>query len=156
MLDRRRVGRGAITLGADKAYDVQQFVERSARAERSRRTSRSTRTSEDRQAARHGHRSAARPVTPAMRSASAAASASRRCSAGSRVPLGLAKVKLRGRAKVDAAFTLALAAYNLVRLPKLLASADVSLKGKWRIVEMPDCRGRLSRSGRAGLYPVRG
>lgn len=34
---------------------------------------------------------------------------------------GLAKVKLRGRARVDAAFTLALAAYNLIRLPKLLA-----------------------------------
>lgn len=33
---------------------------------------------------------------------------------------GLAKVKLRGRARVDAAFTLALAAYNLIRLPKLL------------------------------------
>ena len=35
---------------------------------------------------------------------------------------GLAKVKLRGRTKVEAAFTLALAAYNLVRLPKLLAA----------------------------------
>jgi hypothetical protein len=34
---------------------------------------------------------------------------------------GLAKVKLRGRDRVDAAFTLALAAYNLIRLPKLLA-----------------------------------
>jgi hypothetical protein len=34
---------------------------------------------------------------------------------------GLAKVKLRGKAKVDAVFTLALAAYNLIRLPKLLA-----------------------------------
>lgn len=34
---------------------------------------------------------------------------------------GLAKVKLRGRLRVDAAFTLALAAYNLIRLPKLLA-----------------------------------
>ena len=34
---------------------------------------------------------------------------------------GLAKVKLRGRERVDAAFTLALAAYNLIRLPKLLA-----------------------------------
>uniref|UniRef100_Q07TT4 Transposase DDE domain-containing protein n=1 Tax=Rhodopseudomonas palustris (strain BisA53) TaxID=316055 RepID=Q07TT4_RHOP5 len=33
---------------------------------------------------------------------------------------GLAKVKLRGRARVDAAFNLALAAYNLIRLPKLL------------------------------------
>lgn len=35
---------------------------------------------------------------------------------------GLAKVKLRGRERVDAAFTLALVAYNLVRLPKLLAA----------------------------------
>src|SRR5262249_34607891 len=32
---------------------------------------------------------------------------------------GLAKVKLRGRERVGAAFTVALAAYNLVRLPKL-------------------------------------
>lgn len=35
---------------------------------------------------------------------------------------GLARIKLRGRARVDATFTLALAAYNLVRLPKLLAA----------------------------------
>jgi hypothetical protein len=34
---------------------------------------------------------------------------------------GLAKVKLRGRRRVDAAFTLALAAYDLIRLSKLLA-----------------------------------
>jgi transposase len=36
---------------------------------------------------------------------------------------GLAKVKLRGRDRVDAAFTLALAAYNLIRLPQLLGAA---------------------------------
>jgi transposase len=36
---------------------------------------------------------------------------------------GLGEVKLRGRGRVDAAFTLALAAYNLIRLPKLLAAA---------------------------------
>jgi len=35
---------------------------------------------------------------------------------------GLAKVKLRGRARVDAVFTLALAAYNLIRLPRLLGA----------------------------------
>jgi hypothetical protein len=34
----------------------------------------------------------------------------------------LAKVKLRGRDRVNTAFTLALAAYNLVRLPKLLTA----------------------------------
>jgi len=36
---------------------------------------------------------------------------------------GLAQVKLRGLAKVKALFTFALAAYNLIRLPKLLARA---------------------------------
>lgn len=35
---------------------------------------------------------------------------------------GLTKTKLRGRDRVDAAFTLALAAYNLIRLPKLLVA----------------------------------
>ena len=35
---------------------------------------------------------------------------------------GFAKVKLRGCGRVDAAFTMALAAYNLVRLPKLLGA----------------------------------
>ena len=37
---------------------------------------------------------------------------------------GLAQVKLRGLARVDCAFVLGLAAYNLVRLPKLLAGAS--------------------------------
>jgi IS4 transposase len=36
---------------------------------------------------------------------------------------GLAKVKLRGRERVNAAFTLALAAYNLIRLPRLMGAA---------------------------------
>lgn len=35
---------------------------------------------------------------------------------------GLAKVKLRGRARAEAAFTFAVAAYNLIRIPKLLAA----------------------------------
>ena len=37
---------------------------------------------------------------------------------------GLAQVKLRGLARVDFAFVLGLAAYNLVRLPKLLPEAS--------------------------------
>ena len=34
---------------------------------------------------------------------------------------GSSKTKFRGRQRVNASFTLALAAYNLIRLPKLLA-----------------------------------
>ena len=37
---------------------------------------------------------------------------------------GLAKVKVRGRPKVEAAFTFAVVAYNLIRIPKLLAQAS--------------------------------
>jgi hypothetical protein len=35
---------------------------------------------------------------------------------------GLAKVKLRGRTKVEALFPFTVAAYNLIRIPKLLAA----------------------------------
>jgi Transposase DDE domain len=35
---------------------------------------------------------------------------------------GLAKVKLRGCAKVEAVFTFTVAAYNLIRIPKLLTA----------------------------------
>ena len=34
---------------------------------------------------------------------------------------GFATVKVRGKPRVDATFTLAVAAYNLIRIPKLLA-----------------------------------
>jgi hypothetical protein len=35
---------------------------------------------------------------------------------------GMAKIRFRRTANVDAAFVLTLAAYNLIRLPKLLAA----------------------------------
>jgi len=54
---------------------------------------------------------------------------------------GLRKTKLRGLPKVDWSFTFAVAAYNLVRAPKLIAAAKLNaaagceLLGRWRIVE---------------------
>ena len=39
-------------------------------------------------------------------------------------PGGLAKVKVRGRPKVEAAFAFAVVAYNLIRIPKLIAAKD--------------------------------
>ena len=41
-----------------------------------------------------------------------------------KVIAGMRKTKLRGLPKVDWAFTFAAAAYNLVRLPKLIAAAS--------------------------------
>ena len=68
---------------------------------------------------------------------------------------GLAKVKLRGRAKVDAVFTLALAAYNLAVCP---SSLERQHKPQGQMAHHHDARprGRLSRHGRASLYPVQG
>ncbi|PBB83093.1 IS5/IS1182 family transposase [Mesorhizobium sp. WSM3879] len=120
MLD-RRPSRRRITLGAEKAYDVIQFVK----------------DLRERKVTPHiavdGHLSkTGKPRVTAIDGRT-------RCHAGYAVSqrrrkrieevfgwikasAGKAKVKLRGCARVGAAFTLNLAAYNLVRLPKLLAA----------------------------------
>ncbi len=120
MLDRRK-RRRRITLGADKAYDVRQFVE--DLRERSitphiaidghlSKNGKPRGTAMDRRTTRHS-----------------GYAISQRCRKRIEEVFGwgkgsasLARIKLRGRAKVDAVFTLALAAYNLIRLPKLLGA----------------------------------
>jgi transposase len=120
LIDRACGSSRRITLGADKAYDVADFV--AALRVRSvsphiaidghvRVTGKPRKTSVDRRVTRH-----------------AGYAVSQRCRkrieevfGWIKGAAGLAKVKLRGRARVDTAFTLALAAYNLIRLPRLLA-----------------------------------
>jgi transposase len=123
MLDRRK-RRHRITLGADKAYDVEAFVG-------DLRTRRVTphvavngavsKTGKRRKTAVGGRTT--RHVGYAI---------SQRCRkrieevfGWIKTQAGLAKVKLRSRPKVEATFTFAAVAYNLVRLPKLLAAAAV-------------------------------
>lgn len=119
MLDRRS-GRGRITLGADKAYDARQFVEdlrdRSVTPHIAingclSKTGKPRATAIDRRTTRHGGYAVSQRCRKRIEEIFGWAKSS----------AGLAKVKLRGKAKVDAAFTLALAAYNLIRLPRLLA-----------------------------------
>lgn len=120
MLDRRS-GRRRITLGADKAYDVRQFIGDL----RARRVTPHV--------AVDGHLSPKGvPRSTAVDGRTrrhAGYAVSQRCRkrieevfGWMKSSAGLAKIKLRGRARVDAAFTMALAAYNLIRLPKLLAA----------------------------------
>ena len=120
MLDRRS-RRHRITLGADKAYDVRQFVE--DLRERSvtphiaidghlSKTGKPRATAIDRRTTQHPGYAISQCCRKRIEEVFGWAKGS----------AGLAKVKLRGRAKVDAVFTLALAAYNLVRLPKLLGA----------------------------------
>jgi transposase len=111
-----------ITLGADKAYDVAAFVTAlRARAVTPHiaidghltKTGKRRRTLVDARTTRHPgyaisqrHRKRIEEVFGWIKGAA-----------------GLAKVKVRGRDRVDAVFTMALVAYNLVRLPRLLAAS---------------------------------
>jgi transposase len=119
MLDRRP--RRRITLGADKAYDVKAFIGdlRQRRVTphiavdgHVRKSGRPRATAIDRRTAGHPGYAASQRCRKRIEEVFGWAKSS----------AGLAKVKLRGRARVDALFTLALAAYNLVRLPRLLAA----------------------------------
>jgi transposase len=114
-------GRRRITLGADKAYDVMQFVSdlrgRSVTPHIAidghlSKTGKRRKTAVDGRTTRH----AGYDISQRCRKRIEEVFGWIKSSAG------LAKVKLRGRERVDAVFTLALAAYNLVRLPKLLAA----------------------------------
>ncbi|MGH6993890.1 MAG: IS5 family transposase [Caulobacteraceae bacterium] len=117
----RRRPRRRITLGADKAYDVRQFIADL----RSRKVTPHV--------AVDGHvRKSGKPRATAIDGRTTrhpGYGISQRCRkrieevfGWIKGSAGLAKVKLRGRARVDAAFTLALAAYNLIRLTKLLGA----------------------------------
>jgi transposase len=119
---RSRGSRRRITLGADKAYDVTAFVEdlraRSVTPHIAinghlTKTGKRRKTAIDNRTTRH-----------------AGYAVSQRCRkrieevfGWLKSAAGMAKTKFRGRPRVDAAFTLGLAAYNLIRLPKLLAAA---------------------------------
>jgi transposase len=119
LIDNHRQRR-RITVGADKAYDVADFVTALRRRAVSahiaidghvRKTGRPRATAVDRRTTRHPGYALSQRCRKRIEEVFGWIKAS----------AGLAKVKLRGRSRVDAAFTLALAAYNLIRLPKLLA-----------------------------------
>jgi hypothetical protein len=118
LLDRRRTGR-RITLGADKAYDVMDFVS----ALRARdvtphiaidghvtKTGKVRRTAIDTRITRH----------PGYAISQCCRKRIEEIFGWTKTTGGLVQVKVRGLAKVRAAFTFGLAAYNLIRLPKLL------------------------------------
>jgi transposase len=122
LIDRACGSTRRITLGADKAYDVAAFV--AALRARSvsphiaidghvRVTGKPRKTSVDGRVTRHSGYAVSQRCRKRIEEVFGWIKSS----------AGLAKVKLRGRDRVDAAFTLALAAYNLIRLPKLLAAS---------------------------------
>jgi transposase len=120
LLDRRPADR-RITLGADKAYDVTAFVEQLRTRQvtphiaidgRVSKHGVVRRTGLDRRTTRH----------PGYRASQISRKRIEEVFGWIKAQAGLAKVKLRGCAKVEAAFTFTVAAYNLVRIPKLIAA----------------------------------
>lgn len=107
----------AITLGADKGYDTKDFVmelrELNVRPHVAQNTS-GRRSAIDGRTTRH----AGYPTSQRIRKRIEEAFG------WIKTVACLRKTRFRGRARVDLAFTFAAAAYNLVRLPKLLAGAS--------------------------------
>jgi transposase len=121
LLDRRTTDR-RITLGADKAYDVTAFVQdlrgRNVTAHiavdgRVSKRGVIRRTAVDGRTTRH----------PGYRASHICRKRIEEVFGWIKAQAGLAKVKVRGRARAEAVFTFAVLAYNLIRIPKLLASA---------------------------------
>ena len=121
MVDGTRRSERRITLGADKAYDVKEFIGdlrgRSVTPHiavngHQTKTGKRRKTAIDRRTLRHAGYEVSQHCRKRIEEVFGWIKSS----------AGLAKVKLRGRSRVDAAFTMALAAYNLIRLPKLLSA----------------------------------
>lgn len=106
----------AVTLGADKGYDARDFVmelrELNVRPHVARNTS-GRRSAIDRRTTRHAGYAASQRTRKRIEEAFG----------WIKTVAGLRKTRFRGLERVDLAFTFA-AAYNLLRLPKLLAGAS--------------------------------
>ena len=106
----------AITLGADKAYDAEDFVNelRSMKVTPHVAQNTSGRSSAiDRRTTRHGGYAISQRICKRIEETFG----------WMKTIAGQEKTKFRGRDRVGWAFTFAAAAYNLTRLPKLMASA---------------------------------
>lgn len=119
LVEKHRKGRRRITLGADKGYDVTAFVE--ALQEQSvtphiaingceTKTGKRRKTAIDKRTTRHSGYAVSQIVRKRIEE----------IFGWIKTTGGLAKLKVQGLAKVRAAFTMALVAYNLVRIPKLV------------------------------------
>jgi transposase len=114
MIEPRAERPRAITLGADKGYDAEDFVN-ALRSLRVRphvaQNTNGRRSAIDGRTTRHGGYAVSQRIRKRIEEAFG----------WIKTVAGQEKTKLRGRERVGWAFTFAAAAYNLVRLPKLLA-----------------------------------
>ena len=117
-----RGGKRRITLGGDKGFDVAAFVDdlrdrkvtpHIAVQDHLTKTGKRRKTKIDGRTTRHAGYAISQRIRKRIEE----------IFGWVKVQGGQDKTKFRGRQRIDASFTLALAAYNLIRLPKLLAEA---------------------------------
>lgn len=118
----RHTKKSRVTLGADKAYDVQDFVEKlrkqkvtphMAVQDHLTKTGKRRKTKIDKPTTRH----------PGYQTSQRVRKRIEEIFGWAKVQAGQAKTKFIGRRRVEASFTLAIAASNLMRLPKLLGAS---------------------------------
>lgn len=115
MIEPRADRPGRITLGADKGYDAEDFVNELRSMNVVAHVAAKARGSAvDRRTTRHGGYAASLRIRKRIEEAFGWAKST----------AGFARTRHRGRDRVGWQFTLAMAAYNLVRLPKLLAGGN--------------------------------
>lgn len=121
MIAQQSPGSGRITLGADKGYDAAGFVDdlrqmavtpHIARNDAVTKTGKRRRSSVDGRTTRHPGYATSQRVRKRIEEAFGWA----------KTVAGLAKTKLRGTRRVAFKFTFTMAAYNLIRMPRLLAA----------------------------------
>jgi transposase, IS4 family len=121
LLDGAGCGKRRITLGGDKGYDASEFIgdlrERNVTPHiavngHKTKTGKTRKTAIDRRTTRHPGYAISQVIRKRIEE----------IFGWMKTTGGLAKVKVRGLEKVKAVFTLGLVAYNLVRIPKLLAN----------------------------------
>jgi transposase len=122
MIAQQSPGSGRITLGADKGYDTAGFVEKLrrmavtphiARNDAVTKTGKRRRSSVDGRTTRHPGYAMSQRVRKRIEEAFGWA----------KTIAGLARTKLRGTPRNAFRFTFTMAAYNLIRMPRLLAAA---------------------------------
>jgi hypothetical protein len=120
MIERTRTGGKRVTLGADKLFDAAPFVtDLKARKVTPHIAINGTvsklgkvrKTAVDGRATRHGGYEISQRIRKRIEEAFGWA----------KTIGGLTKLKVRGLARADAAFTFRMIAYNLIRIPKLIA-----------------------------------
>jgi transposase len=121
MITRQSPGSGRITLGADKGYDAASFVDELrqmavtphiARNDALTKTGKRRRSSVDGRTTRHPGYAVSQRVRKRIEEAFGWA----------KTVAELAKTKLRGTRRIAFRFTFTMAAYNLIRMPRLLAT----------------------------------